>query len=316
MQSQPRLPPELIDRILDYLHDSPSNLRRCALVCKAWVHSSRFHLFHKISINTLQVMAARRYDKLLDAIRTCPGILSYVREVHLSVGRPQPVSSVWYEPIDILPSLLSSFTVVCKLGIYNTHWTLSSPGVRNSIRGILALPSLTHLELHNVLFSTPEHFLDLLHPNLKHLTASFPPWSLHTTPNDHAADREIQQSISLERQPCRLQLLVLDTYYNSFIDQLLDARAVDLTNLRVLDIVCPTRISFFDVSRLIKSSSSSLECLKITLHSLGMSSSCHLPHSLTSCVQTLAGSISGLSPICRCCPIQAFLSAPSQHRVP
>jgi hypothetical protein len=33
----PLLPPELIDNILDYLYDSPSDLRTCALVCKAWV---------------------------------------------------------------------------------------------------------------------------------------------------------------------------------------------------------------------------------------------------------------------------------------
>ena len=39
-----KFPLELVDRIIDYLHNHPT-LRECSLVSKSWVPSSRFHLF-------------------------------------------------------------------------------------------------------------------------------------------------------------------------------------------------------------------------------------------------------------------------------
>ncbi|KAJ7062297.1 hypothetical protein C8F01DRAFT_1368915 [Mycena amicta] len=43
-------PPELIDYTLDFLHDDHPSLRTCSLVCRAWVHASRFRLFQHISL--------------------------------------------------------------------------------------------------------------------------------------------------------------------------------------------------------------------------------------------------------------------------
>jgi hypothetical protein len=42
----PRLPPELVDGIVDHLHADRFALARCALVCKSWVTASRYHRFH------------------------------------------------------------------------------------------------------------------------------------------------------------------------------------------------------------------------------------------------------------------------------
>ncbi|OCH84580.1 hypothetical protein OBBRIDRAFT_696745, partial [Obba rivulosa] len=39
------LPPELIDMIVEYLHDDCHALIACSLTSKAWVPSSRKHLF-------------------------------------------------------------------------------------------------------------------------------------------------------------------------------------------------------------------------------------------------------------------------------
>ena len=46
-----RLPPELIDRIIDYLHSDPRSLAACSLVCKLWEPTSRFHLFRRIDLS-------------------------------------------------------------------------------------------------------------------------------------------------------------------------------------------------------------------------------------------------------------------------
>ena len=47
--SDPRLPPELFDHIVDYLHDQPEALKRCCLVSKSWIPCARKHLFREVA---------------------------------------------------------------------------------------------------------------------------------------------------------------------------------------------------------------------------------------------------------------------------
>jgi hypothetical protein len=44
------IPNETQDRILDFLHDSKPALKACALVCKTWLPTSRYHLVHAIKL--------------------------------------------------------------------------------------------------------------------------------------------------------------------------------------------------------------------------------------------------------------------------
>jgi len=50
--STPHLPPELLDRIVDFLHDSRAALRSCCLVSKSWIPRTRTHLFADVKLNT------------------------------------------------------------------------------------------------------------------------------------------------------------------------------------------------------------------------------------------------------------------------
>lgn len=45
MGRTPRLPPELTDVIIDYMHHDKEALKQCSLVCKSWERSSTLHLF-------------------------------------------------------------------------------------------------------------------------------------------------------------------------------------------------------------------------------------------------------------------------------
>ncbi|KAM5530806.1 hypothetical protein V8D89_015547 [Ganoderma adspersum] len=47
-----RVPVELSDYIIDFLHDDPQTLRACASTCNAWAPASRFHLFATVSLNS------------------------------------------------------------------------------------------------------------------------------------------------------------------------------------------------------------------------------------------------------------------------
>ncbi|KAJ7279466.1 hypothetical protein C8J57DRAFT_1464865 [Mycena rebaudengoi] len=59
------LPRELCDSIVDQLHAEPAALGNCALVCRAWVPSSRFHLFESISLTQHSGSRAARLNTLL-----------------------------------------------------------------------------------------------------------------------------------------------------------------------------------------------------------------------------------------------------------
>ncbi|KAJ7687837.1 hypothetical protein B0H17DRAFT_1332300 [Mycena rosella] len=60
-----QLPCELCDFIVDYLHADRAALGCCALVCRAWVPASRFHLFERVSLSKKDGYAAARLDVLL-----------------------------------------------------------------------------------------------------------------------------------------------------------------------------------------------------------------------------------------------------------
>ena len=46
------LPPEMLDYIVDILHDDPQALHNCCFVAKSWVPRTRKHLFAKIGFNS------------------------------------------------------------------------------------------------------------------------------------------------------------------------------------------------------------------------------------------------------------------------
>ena len=47
--SNPRLPAELLDYIVDLLHDAPRALRNCCLVSRSWIPRTRKHIFARIN---------------------------------------------------------------------------------------------------------------------------------------------------------------------------------------------------------------------------------------------------------------------------
>ena len=62
MSNYPRLPQELLDLIVDILHDDPELLKQCCLVSKSWIPRSRKHLFARVEI--LRVRDLLWWDKL------------------------------------------------------------------------------------------------------------------------------------------------------------------------------------------------------------------------------------------------------------
>lgn len=51
LYSAPRVPPELSDRIIDYLHDDVRALSACGLVCREWLPRARFNRFQNTTVD-------------------------------------------------------------------------------------------------------------------------------------------------------------------------------------------------------------------------------------------------------------------------
>jgi hypothetical protein len=75
-----KIPSELADTIIDYLHDDSRALSSCSIVCKAWlVPRSRFHLFEHILL-----VEAPPFDLFDSPLST---IAPYVRYLNLQEGQ-------------------------------------------------------------------------------------------------------------------------------------------------------------------------------------------------------------------------------------
>ena len=72
----PRLPLELSDYIIDFLHDDAKALKACSLTCQAWVPAARFHLFRAVAVKTASNTSS--FQRLLDR---SPSLGLYVREL-------------------------------------------------------------------------------------------------------------------------------------------------------------------------------------------------------------------------------------------
>jgi hypothetical protein len=241
----PRLPPELIDHIIDHFdYDNLSDLRdlyACALVCKAWVAPSRAHLFHTVEIG--RPHRPRTYC----AIRKFPDLAVYVRELYFANGSGAE---------EVALELLPLFTTLRKLAFFHTHWTSLNPETRNSFHRALALPSLIHLNLVGMTFDTRERFEGLLHPQLKRLVV-FDSVTQH--------DRDSVVNEATKRQPCLLEYLRHDTD-PVFADWLLGAQTtIDVTNLRTLYLTGVVSTCARNLSRMLQALRS-LEHLRLHDH--------------------------------------------------
>src|ERR1700722_3053353 len=265
---RPRLPPELIEYIIDHLHDSSSTLRACSRVCRAWVAPSHFHLFYCRKIipgrtNTVPL----QIRKLLEFLQGSPHIALYIRVFHFSVGSGSMFRmrhSDWPPLETVLPHLLRMLTQLRKLVLGGVPFTSLMPDTRAAFRALFALPCLVEVQVICLEVAKPEHFSSLLCPPLKRLSASV---SLEedfafTQEDVCAVDEEVKAVELQKKSPCRLEYLYSDS--TVFMRWLLGAQTViDVSAIRTLDAWCGPEHMEGLMARLIKRLGSSLEDLTI-----------------------------------------------------
>jgi len=149
----PQLPPELTDRIIDFLWDDPAALHSCSLTARSWLSSSRFHLF-----STLRIVNRRAYDRLAHLVINLPHMRHSVPTVFASrmpgLQTIRIVSADWHAspPHGTFFMMLSHFASVTQVEFD----TCAFRNFNDFQRVVCAFPRLVHLFVRgDALFTFP-----------------------------------------------------------------------------------------------------------------------------------------------------------------
>ena len=75
----PVIPQELFDMIIDFLHNDVAALCSAGLVCKSWLHASRFHLFSYLELSALIVHNVNGWEVICAEGSTIPPYILELR---------------------------------------------------------------------------------------------------------------------------------------------------------------------------------------------------------------------------------------------
>ncbi|KAJ7126341.1 hypothetical protein C8R44DRAFT_851793 [Mycena epipterygia] len=180
----PTLAQELLDIIIDELHTDIPTLKACALSSRAMVASAQIRLFHKVVLGPPAAPSGngikKRTDcqKLLRLLELSPHLSSLIKD--LCILDDDPLVESWILRAGrtlsaLLPLLhLKRISIRCRTAYLD--WNHIPRGLKASLEGVLASPSLQSVQLHGVLSDPPEcplfHIFKDSH-TLEHLSFSY-----------------------------------------------------------------------------------------------------------------------------------------------
>ena len=119
------IPQDIIYIIIDHLQDDVPALLKSSVICQAWLHPSRRHLFHTVTVyhGPNSVQNRRGIPSFIDFLRTCADARQFLQHLTLSseVWRPQ----AGVPNFDItLPLIGDELFAVLDAAIHIQHLTL------------------------------------------------------------------------------------------------------------------------------------------------------------------------------------------------
>ncbi|KAJ7164185.1 hypothetical protein C8R46DRAFT_309300 [Mycena filopes] len=137
-----KLPPELVDRLIDYLHDDIHALANCALVSRTWAPASRYHVFGHV---VLLDKSWTEYLRLLTSpFATFTPHSTHTLTFATAFGSRTTLASLLDDIVPKLPQF-SAVTSLC-LGILN--WSEMSTPTVISLAALFV--SITALDIRHV----------------------------------------------------------------------------------------------------------------------------------------------------------------------
>ena len=257
------LPQELVDHIIDHLHNDRAALSNCARVCRGWLPTSRHHFFAKISLKATSAhngpaVPQERCKQLYAVLIQSPEIIYNIRELEICEGsphhhhdhHPELSSTTWITTERTLTALFKMLTHLQRLDFSATstlYWKLLPPTFQSALWTLLSLPTLTYIRLHHWIFPDLTSLASILAccHNLNAFALSsttiFNEGSnspqLHQTSLaaiEDSADDDVEEVVRPPRT--RLEVLTLDYVSFGYLDYwLLSPHSlIDITSLREL----------------------------------------------------------------------------------
>lgn len=243
-----RLPQELVDHIIDHLHDDQLTLTNCARVSQAWLPTSRHHLFAKICLKATSphngpAVPQERCKRLHAVLTRSPEIIYNIRELEICEGsphhhhdhHPEFSSTTWITTERTLTALFKMLTHLQRLDFSATstlYWKLLPPTFQSALWTLLSLPTLTYIRLHSWVF-----------PDISSLTSilacchNLNAFALSSTTIFNERDLQFDHtSLKDQVHPTRLEVLTLDYVTVGYLEYWLlgPHSLVDITSLREL----------------------------------------------------------------------------------
>ncbi|KAJ7495408.1 hypothetical protein FB451DRAFT_1214051, partial [Mycena latifolia] len=162
-QDHTQLAQELVDHIIDFLSDSSTDLKACALVSHTFVYAAQSHIFNEISIGFGASTPAQfhsLWSRLQATLHVSPHLVQHIRRLRLQPRRisPETLSAICNFPFTHLQTLLcANFNLL--------------PASAIALQQLFSLPSLRSVEIV-CRVGQPSDFLqiwDRFSPNVTHL---------------------------------------------------------------------------------------------------------------------------------------------------
>ena len=144
------IPPELIDQIIDHLHNDPKSLSACALTARDWLPSARYHRFRSIRLRS-----AKKIDSFHQFSKVAPGLLPYYQEAIIC-------DNSGYVPPSVLEAAVNACLTLPNLERikFNNRISASTSRVVTILSPIAN--KITTLNLSGTLFASSNDFWPLI----------------------------------------------------------------------------------------------------------------------------------------------------------
>lgn len=141
-----KLPPEITDVIIDYLHDDKQSLLACNQICRQWRPACRYHLFSKIEV------IPQNLNRLLEILRFQACVATVVQHVDIGIYNPS-----------LQDLVIASLPIIFRFPNLRSLKLKWIEFLRRPLEDLSALSNLQHIELFKVVFFDLDHFLRFIY---------------------------------------------------------------------------------------------------------------------------------------------------------
>ncbi|KAJ7899076.1 hypothetical protein B0H13DRAFT_2031116 [Mycena leptocephala] len=248
MPPSPIIPPEVVEYIIDFFDsvDDKHTLLSCSLVSRSWVQSSQNHLFRSIRLSYLPFWQLNH--RLHKVLTESPHLAHYIRDLQIVNDGFLFSPESWVNTEPSLPQLLPKLLALRSLTLWHMNWEVLLEKLQESLRALLARPSLTSFNLSRCRFPTFLRLAVLLSTarSLKRLSL------VGTSTNDD--DMVLNPDDQAPAEPVTLDYLALKSgvhFMPGSLTSPLLSHFLDITRLRTLvcsdDICCVSVVPLLPV---------------------------------------------------------------------